>query len=148
MHIRAEFSHDRKSPCKDCQSYVFRHKFLLVDGKSISDVRSIYDLIINSINGGLNTYLDNYKRLTVEGSKYRSSILDMRNSYLNTLSFKKSERFKKKEKKFLKKNGIKFYNQETESSAEDYSNYLYETDLPYESLFKISLVEKHLIKNN
>ena len=147
LYIRAEFSFDRKNPCKDCQRYVFRHRFLLVDGKSISDVQSIYDLIINSVNGGLNTYLDNNRRLTVEGSKYRSSILDMRNSYLNTLSFKKSERFKKKEKKFLKKNGIKFYNAETEFSVEDYSNYLSETDLPYKSLFKISLIEKHLLKN-
>tara|TARA_B100000963_G_C22575521_1_gene648218 strand:- start:74 stop:1543 length:1470 start_codon:yes stop_codon:yes gene_type:complete len=152
--IRLEFGNPglesiTNKSCKGCQSYYFYHPQLLFDGRRVSDVKEISDLIISCISGNLKTHLNINEKLFEIGTKYKNNIVGTRENFLKSLDSKKILRFRKKERKFLLKNGISIYSLGLQSEHKKRSNLNFYEDwmgkLPFEQLLGFSLIESHLI---
>ena len=136
-------------PCKKCQSYVFIHPKLLVDGKRVSSFKSLYDLITSSLNEDYNKYLEDSKALHSYASIYRTKVLSSRANFLNTLSSKQREKFYKGESKFFKKNKTNWWGYEyTGTMKSFYNNSNYLVDWmgynPFEKIKQLRLFEAYL----
>ena len=147
--IRISFYDSYDKPCKKCQGYSYIHQNLLVDGERKSSFKSLYDLIISSINGDYTKYLEDNKALYLYASTYRTKVLSSRKFFLTTLSSKQREKFYKGEAKFFKKNKTSWWRiQYTGTMESFYNNSSYPVDWmgynPFEKIKQLRLFEAYL----